>query len=360
MLDAAVAKWQVAGSQSPQDALQTGRYVDSLLGILYQNVNYDPTGRDYGTATHPQTYPMGPVWRSFMLGLEMEALIEYYDWQVVMKQEPDERIPIAVKATLDFMWAKLWAAKSSGFDAFYYNGVDIPHSSANDNDGYTELNNLICGGFAWYWSISGDNNYLAEGDSCFDGALSPQSKIYFTGKDFGQIFKWSFDYIGWRTQANYVPATFPEKNKPSGARVPFPDTVPPIPRPQAGNSTTIDPLTGVTPVTVHGTSVTITWSTYKQLSSAEVLYGPSASYGSVAKATSINCDSVSTCNAGCATSVNPAVCKLSYVNSATLNGLKPGTVYHFATRGIDNAGNVAQTNPVGGNQHDFTFTTGSQ
>ncbi len=34
MLDAAVAKWQVVGSQTPQDSLQTKRYVDSLLGIF--------------------------------------------------------------------------------------------------------------------------------------------------------------------------------------------------------------------------------------------------------------------------------------------------------------------------------------
>ena len=360
MLDAAVTKWQVVSSQDTEDALQTRRYVDSLLGQLDQNINYDPTGRDYGTATHPQTYPIGPIWRSFMLGLDMEALIEYYDWQGAMKQEPDKRIPVAIKATLDFMWDKLWAKKSSGFEAFYYNGVDIPHSNANDNDSYTELNNLVCGGFAWYWSISGDNTYLTEGDDCFDAAVSPQTKIYFTGKDFGQIFKWSFDYIGWRTQAGYVPATFPERNKPSGARAPFPDTVPPIPRPFAGNSTTPDPLTGVTPVTIHGTSVTIAWSTYEQLSSAEVLYGPSNSYGSTAKATSVNCSAVAACNTGCATTVNPAICRLSYVNSVTLDGLKPGTTYHFATWGVDNAGNVAQTNPIGGTQRDWTFTTGSE
>jgi hypothetical protein len=185
-------------------------------------------------------------------------------------------------------------------------------------------------------------------------------RFTFTGKDFGQIFKWSFDHIVWRTQAGYIPSTFPEKNRPSGAKAPFPDTVPPIPRPMAGSSTTPDTVTGITPVTVHGTSVTISWSTYEQLSSAEVLYGPSSSYGSTVKATSANCSAVSACNAGCAVTVNPAVCKLSYVNSATLDGLKPDTTYHFATRGIDNAGNVAQSNPAGGIQRDWTFTTGSQ
>ncbi len=360
ILDAAVAKWQVVGSQTPQDALQTRRYVDSLLGILDQNVNYDPAGRNYGTPAHPQTYPMGPIWRSFMLGLDMEALIEYYDWQGQAGEPQDQRIPIAVQSTLDFMWSKLWAAKTSGFNAFYYNGVDIPHDSANSNDGFAELNNLVCGAYAWYWNISGDNTYLNEGDACFDAGISPAASVYFTGKDFGQIFKWTFDYIGWRTQAGYIPGTFPERNKPSAARAPFPDTVPPTPRPQAGNSTTVDPYTGVTPVTINGTSVTIAWSTYEPLRSVEVLYGPSASYGSVSKGASSSCKRVEACFAGCVSTVNPGVCRRSYINSVTLTGLRPNSTYHFATRGIDDAGNVAQTNRPGSTVRDWTFTTGSQ
>jgi hypothetical protein len=238
--------------------------------------------------------------------------------------------------------------------------VDIPHTSANENDGFAELNNLVCGAYAWYWSISGENTYLKEGDACFDAGISPRASVYFMGKDFGQIFKWTFDYIGWRTQAGYIPSTFPEKNKPSGTKAPFPDTVPPIPRPQTGNSTNVDPYTGVTPVTVNGTSVAIVWSTYQQLSSAEVFYGLSDSYGSTAKGISNSCSSVSACNAGCATAVNPAICRLSYVNTVILTGLRPNTTYHFATKGIDNAGNVAQTNRPGSTVRDWTFITGSQ
>ena len=359
MLEAAVAKWQVTSNQTPQDSLQTRRYVDSLLGNLDQNINYDPSGREYGTATHPQTYPIGPIWRSFILGVDMEALIEYYEWQGAMGQQQDQRIPIVVKATLDFMWSKLWAAKSAGHDAFYYNGLDIPHDSSNDNDSYVELNNLVCGAYAWYWNISDDNAYLKEGDACFDAGISPTAGFWFAGKDFGQIFKWTFDYIGWRTQAGYIPSTFPERNKPSGNKAPFPDTVPPIPRPQEGNSTTADPLTGVTPVTVKGTAATIAWSTYEQLASAEVLYGLSNSYGSTAKGVSKSCSSVSACNAGCATTVNPAVCRLSYINTVVLTGLRPNATYHFATKGVDDAGNVAQTNRPGGTVRDWTFLTGS-
>lgn len=113
-------------------------------------------------------------------------------------------------------------------------------------------------------------------------------------------------------------------------------------------------------MTVRGTSVTITWSTYEQLSSAEALYGLSRSYGSIAKGISKSCSRVSACNMRCATTVNPAVCRLSYTNTVVLTGLRPNTTYYFATKGVDDAGNVAQTNRPGGTARDWTFTTGSQ
>src|ERR1035441_8833735 len=96
-----------------------------------------------------------------------------------------------------------------------------------------------------------------------------------------------------------------------------------------------------------------------EVASAEVLYGPSHSYGSTAKGVSKSCSSVSACNAGCATTANPAVCRLSYINTVVVTGLRPNATYHFATKGVDDAGNVAQTNRPGGTVRDWTFLTGS-
>ena len=73
-----------------------------------------------------------------------------------------------------------------------------------------------------------------------------------------------------------------------------------------------------------------------------------------------SCKSVEACFAGCAGTVNPGVCRRSYINTVALTGLRPNATYHFATQGVDDAGNVAQTNRPGSTARDWTFTTGSQ
>ena len=185
------------------------------------------------------------------------------------------------------------------------------------------------------------------------------ASVYFTGKDFGQIFKWSFDYIGWRTQAGYIPATFPERNRPSGAKAPFPDTVPPIPRPsrQQHDRRSLhrgDALSRSMERRLPSPGAPTSSCPLQRFS----MDSPT-SYGSIAKGVSTLLQSRFSLRRGCASTVNPAVCRLSYVNTVMVTGLRPNATYHFATRGVDNAGNVAQTNRPGGTARDWTFATGS-
>jgi hypothetical protein len=63
------------------------------------------------------------------------------------------------------------------------------------------------------------------------------------------------------------------------------------------------------------------------------------------------------CSSGCDTAVNPEICKLGYINTVTLTGLQPKTIYHYAAVGKDLAGNVAVTNPKGSTAHDWYFST---
>jgi Purple acid Phosphatase, N-terminal domain len=426
-LDAALAKWQVQGGvMETADEPQVRRFVDVLLGYLDQNINYSAEDGAYGTAAHPQSYPQGVIWRSFMIGLNMEALIEYYEYQKELGHTPDPRIPLVIKSALDFLWSKLWNPKSA---SFRYNGVEIPW---NQNDAVSDLNQLVCGAFAWYWAKSGEDTYREHGDTCFSSGMNSTGGIYFAGKDFGQEFKWSFDYLGWRTVANYVPGTLPSRQP---KETPYADTMPPTPRPRnfdtrllsvsatsstatftiedkycygnpcvgknqtvtisglsksqttqfngtwkvasmtrtsftvngtwspidattdSGMVSTVDPHVGVTPTIVGPTWATITWTTYEPLAEAKVAYGTSTNYSSVATGTSTNCGSVSWCSAGCDAAINPAICKLGYINTVTLTGLQPKTAYHYATVGIDLAGNVAMTNPKGSTIHDTYFAT---
>lgn len=367
-VDSLLAAWQINGSISTPDSIQLGRLVDTLLGGIDQTVNYNPYGTGYPSITHPQTFPYGVSWRNYQLGTLQEALIEVYEWQKAESLTPDARIPIAVKSLLDFMWANLWAAGTSGYNAFYYNGVSLPHTSVNVGDNYPELNNLVCGAFAWYYKESGNSTYQMEGDTCWTNAIGPVaiSHIYYTGKDVDQIGKWDADYIGYRTVNNYTSSTFPANN----TSVSVPDTVPPVPRPivpctpmPCTTSTPADTYTAVQPITsLSNTSVTISWSTYKALATAKVDYGTTATYGLSTTGTSTNCASISACNAGCNATVGSgaqAICKLSYWNTVNLSGLSASTTYHFRTNGTDANGNVAVTNVAGhtGDNRDFTFTT---
>ena len=223
-LDASLSKWQVQGGRlDPADRVHIRRMVDVLLEYMDENINYSPRDGGYATAAHPQSYPQGVIWRSFMTGLGLEALIEYYEYQKELGLLPDARIPLVTKSTLDFLWSRLWNPNTM---SFRYNGVEVPW---NQNDQVPELNQLICGAFAWYWAKSGEKIYQEEGDKCFAAGMNSTAKIYFTGKDFGQEFKWTFDYLGWRTTANYVPGTLPSRQPKEQL---YADTVPPTPRPR--------------------------------------------------------------------------------------------------------------------------------
>ena len=360
VLDAMVAAWQINGSIAANDQRQIQRLVDAILGEFDQQVNNDPYSNNYPSIAHPQTYSYGIIDRNFTLGLSMEALIEYYEWQKVAAQQQDQRIPIAIKSVLDYMWSRMWAANSSGYQAFYYNGVGIPHNSQNSQDNFPELNDLVCTAYAWYWKMSGNSQYQTEGDACFQSGIGSvaESHIWFTGKDVNQILKWTPDYYGFRTTNDYVPATFPSRNP--AMRVLPPDTIPPMPRPISLGSTTADAYTGVVPVKVTGTTVTISWTTFEQLTSAQVLYGLTNTYGSTATGTSINCGNISSCTLACSATVGTtgkAVCSNVYFNAVTLTGLNGNTRYHFAVKGTDLAGNIAQSNQPGTTTHDFTFLT---
>lgn len=369
-LDSLISKWEINGSLSTADQIEMKRIVDVLLGAFDQTVNYDPYGSNQGSPAHPGTLPYDVFDRSYEQGVDLEALIEYYEWQGVAGVTQDARIPNVIKTELDWMWANLWSASKSGYHAFGYNGLDIPRDSTNDNENYPELNNLACGAYAWYWSISGDNTYLTEGDDCFQNGIGPKAiiHIWFTGKDVNQINKWAADYIGYRSTAGYTSSTFPANNPP----VTVPDTVPPVPRPIVMTNTTTtdsppDMFVGVKSVSnIGSSSVTISWSTYKgPLSSVEVDYGTTANYGLSARGTSTNCASIAACSVGCNATVGTpqqALCKQSYWNVVNITGLSPDTTYHFRTKGVDANNNVAVSNTSPGqtgNNKDFTFVTAS-
>lgn len=143
----------------------------------------------------------------FMDGLAMEALIQR--WQITH----DPRIPYVVKREIDDLYANWY--DSTNHTLFYNTGSDGPgcslnsfwFSSANSSLCGTRaagasvtakvLNNLYSPAYAWYWRVCGGcGSYQSEGDDLFEHATDNSTS---SGKEFSQLFRWSFDYVRWRS-----------------------------------------------------------------------------------------------------------------------------------------------------------------
>jgi len=123
-------------------------------------------------------------WAPFMFGLTAEALIAYYD-QVT----PDPRILAAIKLGCDECWKRAWREKEQ---AFFYR-ADNPAQGSRD------LNLLVAPAYAWVYLQTGDTTYRDRGDKAF--AEGVRGAYLAGGKQFSQNYRWSFDYVKWRTEA---------------------------------------------------------------------------------------------------------------------------------------------------------------
>jgi hypothetical protein len=138
-------------------------------------------------------------YQTFMCGLAMEALINY--WELTH----DARVPFVVKRMLDDIWA-LYSQKNHaliydadvdptkcGMAVTWFNSDPGSGCGQNNHQG---LNDLVAPAYAWYWRLTGDDTYLQRGDDLFSHNLDEE--IY-SGKQFSQTYRWSFDYVKWRS-----------------------------------------------------------------------------------------------------------------------------------------------------------------
>jgi hypothetical protein len=125
----------------------------------------------------------------FMVGLTMEALINYY------QHTGDVRIPPQVRIAADGLWATAWIPAGN---AFYYESVDVPLAAIAD------LNLLIAPAYAWLWRQTGLARYLQEGDQAFAGGVLYGN--FYSGKQYSQNYRWSFDYVKWRSSIPNSPS----------------------------------------------------------------------------------------------------------------------------------------------------------
>ena len=368
IMDAALAA-EIAGQ--PRVTAMLPRTADIVLGYLDQMRNLDFTN------PNTQLFDGHP----FMIGAAMEALIDYYELDQAEGNTPDARIPLEIKKTLDWLAANAYVPATH---TLVYNFYDLPRDPSlvggADFSG-TELNDLVAPAYAWYWSQTGDAASLASGDDLFNHAFDSASFYNPNGylgngwtwsaKEFNQIYKWSFDFVRWRTLPNAVstvmPASNPCENSSTPCVAPWPDLAPPIQftwaaTAQRGWFPTVSASVSPLP-TVTSTTATFQFNTYEP-ATAIVYYQKAAPNGCTMQpypnsglaaclANDYNKNSapvVGVYNTNTKNQYDSIGSPNIYNYTITITNLQPSTKYHWRPLLTDSAGNTAAF-------YDQTFTT---
>lgn len=149
-------------------------------------------------------------YQPFMVGLLSEALIQYYN-----ERKQDPRIPYYLERALDGMWSQAWDPTRNGFayrcyqDGCYTptDGSLYPPTGEKQKNVPVDLNMLIAPAYAWIFLQTGDYRYRNMADEAFANGV--RYKDFFHGKQFTQQYRWSFDYVKYREQANALAPTGP-------------------------------------------------------------------------------------------------------------------------------------------------------
>ena len=158
-------------------------YIDFALGHL--DAWLDWLGRS-PRPTYPYT-PRGATegFQPFMVGLTMEALIRYAERRDADTERKNRSLHVIAEAAR-LMWDVAWLQES---EAFYY--------ESNARRAAPDLNLLIAPAYAWVWHKTGEQKYLVMADKMFAGGV--KRAWLDGGKQFSQNYRWSFDYIKWRS-----------------------------------------------------------------------------------------------------------------------------------------------------------------
>ncbi|HVA64427.1 MAG TPA: putative Ig domain-containing protein [Terriglobales bacterium] len=139
----------------------------------------------------------------FMDGLLAQALLEYY-LDPKTGNQSDPRIPPAIQALADHLWAKDWIPRTGGNGLFVYNRLQEDNGILTTGGGsdLRNLNLMVAPLYAWLYEQTGDTRYLGEGDAIWDSGVTDNidNGLGWSGKNFSQQYRWSFDYVLWRSQ----------------------------------------------------------------------------------------------------------------------------------------------------------------
>jgi hypothetical protein len=355
------------------------RGVDVMLGYLDQSYNLSLSN------PNQQEYDIHP----FMLGLAMETLITYYELDLAEGNTPDARIPLEIKKALDWLESTQYISSTH---TFAYGAYDLPRNPSLVGGSLyeaTELNDLVAPAFAWYWYKTNSTTYLNEGDDLFqhvwdsaDGETGGGDKGWtWSVKEYNQVYKWSFDYVRWRSGQNPDGTTPPVEtvlaaaNPYGGMWTDYTTPVQFVWNPAwNGNQITIDPVLSDSSntVTVTATTATFYLNVFKPNTTLQVYYGTTApGTCNIDDPAPPNCmqpfpnfgfQQMLTANYAYVSDTgtetqDPVALSEGITNiydeTVTVTGLAPNTTYHWRPLTTDALGNMAAYN-------DETFTTAAQ
>ena len=366
----------------PRDSAFILRQVDVMLGYLDQSYNFSLSN------PNQQSYDIHP----FLLGTAMEALMTYYQLDQAEGNTPDARIPLEIKKTLDWLEATQYIPSTHTFS---YQPYDVPVNPNLVSGLYsaTELNDLVSPAFAWYWYLTNNSTYLTQGDDLFnhvwDSAGAAGSLVgngwTWSVKEFNQVYKWSFDYVRYRTGHNpdgtspaigaVMAAANPCGNQSSPCSAPWTDLRTPVSFAwwpgNGGSPPTINPNT-INPPSVTATSATFFFNVFKPNTTATIYYGTTApvicdvynpqppqcmqpfpNFGFLNMLNqSYTNQSATVTDVQDQTAVSLGIYNV-YDFAMTITGLQPNTTYHWRPLTTDSLGNMAAF-------YDQTFTTAAQ
>ncbi|MCF6287924.1 MAG: hypothetical protein L3J53_01630 [Proteobacteria bacterium] len=180
--------------------------MELYINMALNHIHEWTTG-EYGNPDPAANNRLAP----FMVGLTAEALITDYEWSVAQDLIPDARIPVALKAVADHLMvatvrdgpnagASMWIENldNSGYGTFRYEDAELSGTGTNPAP---VLNLLIAPMYAWLYKHYGEVQYLHMADKIFIGGVRlAEGSLAWSGKQFNQNYRWSFDYVKWRNE----------------------------------------------------------------------------------------------------------------------------------------------------------------
>lgn len=122
-------------------------------------------------------FDQGKTFRPFMVGIELQALIQYHD------RTGDSRIIPAIIKAADGLWYKAWRPAQ---EAFLYDTSDQSTTAV-------DLNLIIAPAYAWLYNKTGQVRFRDRGDAIFAGGV--KRSWLENIKQFNQNYWRSFEYV---------------------------------------------------------------------------------------------------------------------------------------------------------------------